>query len=78
MKYDLKSGINLAAFLRAADLCEGTVLFEGSGGDRLDLKSQLCKYLFLAAEPDAEYLTSGKISCEAPDAERLSDYIVIP
>lgn len=78
MKYDLKAGINIAAFLRTADLCEGSVLFEGADGDRLDLKSQLCKYLFLASEIDPEYLASGKIRCDSKDAQRLAEYIVIP
>lgn len=78
MRYDLKYGISISDFLRTADLCEGAVLYEGRDGDSLDLKSQLSKYLFLAAERNPEYLFSGKICCEAPDAVKLSDYIVIP
>lgn len=45
LKYDLKAGINMAAFLRIADLCEGLFLaseidpeYLASGKIRCDIK----------------------------------------
>ncbi len=78
MKYNLKPHINITDFLHTVDLCEEEVLFESREGDRLNLQSQLSKYLFLTVGLDLQYLKSCWISCTATDAVRLSDYIVIP
>ncbi len=78
MKYHFRSQINIAEFLHTVDLCKGAVLFETPEGDRLNLKSQLSKYLFLTVGLDLQYLKSCWISCTAIDAARLSDFIVIP
>ena len=78
LKYDLKPHINIADFLHAVDLCDKEVLFESREGDRLNLQSQLSKYLFLTVGLDLQYLKSCRISCTAADAARLSDFIVIP
>lgn len=77
MKYNLKPHINIADFLHAVDLCEEEVLFESREGDRLNLQSQLSKYLFLTVGLDLQYLKSCWISCTTADAVRLSDFIVI-
>ena len=77
MKYALKPEIRMADFVRAADHCEGEVTFETEEGDVLNLKSELCKYIFLAVSMDSRYLESGKISCSPQDAALLADYVKI-
>lgn len=78
MKYNLKPKINIVTFLHTVDFCEEAVFFESRDGDRLDLKSQLCKYMFLTVGLDSQYLKTCWISCSVSDAARLSDFIVIP
>lgn len=78
MKFDLKTQVNMVAFLHTIDSCTGDVLFESADGDLLNLKSQLSKYLFLTVAPDPKYLEHSKISCTEQDAVKLSNYIVIP
>ena len=77
MKYTLKPEIRMADFIRAAGPCEGDVTFETAEGDVLNLKSELCKYIFLAVSMDSKYLESGKISCSPQDAALLTDYVKI-
>lgn len=78
MKYKFKPQINIPEFLHRVNLCEEAVLFETSEGDRLNLQSQLSKYLFLTVGLDLQYLESCWISCTVSDATKLSDFIVIP
>lgn len=78
MKYDLKHEVRIADFVLAVNRCEGTVTFETRDGDILNLKSELCKYIFLALSLDAEYLESCKVSCSPQDAALLTDYIEVP
>ena len=78
MRCQLKQPISMSKFLLAVDRCEGEVTFESTEGDILNLKSQLSKYLFLAAAPDTKYLMSGKISCKSEDASVLTEYICTP
>ena len=77
MKYALKPKIRMADFILAAGHCEGNVTFETRDGDVLNLKSELCKYIFLAVSLDSKYLESGKISCSPQDAFLLADYVKI-
>ena len=77
MKYALKSKIRMADFVLAAGHCKDDVIFETEEGDVLNLKSELCKYIFLAVSLDSKYLESGKISCSPQDAALLTDYIKI-
>lgn len=74
-RFTLKPGIQIASFLRAVDTCEGEVILESKAGDVLDLKSQLSKYLLLAAASDPEYLSSCRILCRERDAGLLTEFI---
>ncbi len=78
MKYDLKPKIRMADFILAVDACEGSVTFESQDGDVLNLKSELCKYVFLAVSLEPKQLESCKISCSPQDAALLTDYIAVP
>lgn len=78
MKFDLKRGFPVVRFLRTVDQCAGEVLFESQGGDRLNLKSQLSKYLFLTFHPDDDALITGRVECSAEAAHQLAEFLVIP
>lgn len=78
MKYDLKSDFNLLSFLKTVDQCRGEVLFVSEKGTRLNLKSQLCKVLFLTLKPGDSALLDCRIECSEEDGERLSAFLVIP
>lgn len=76
MSYELKSGADIAAFLNAAGRCSGDVVFEDRNGNRLNLKNELSRYLFLAGEKDTVYV-NGKLFCNDEDAETtLKNYII--
>ena len=78
MKFDLKNEFNLLSFLKTVDQCTGEVLFESEKGTRLNLKSQLCKVLFLTLKPGDSALLDCRIECSEEDGERLSAFLVIP
>lgn len=73
--YRLQPDISVTSFLRTVDKCRGEVTLESRAGDVLNLKSQLCKYLMLAAASDPEYLNSCVIVCGEEDAKVLADYL---
>lgn len=75
----LKTGVDLPAFLLQADRCIGDVVYMTPEGDRLNLKSQLSKYVFLAAAnaESAASLLSGNIMCSrSEDLEILQPYLI--
>lgn len=76
MKFKLKEHIDMISFLQEVKACNNTVTFETPDGDILNLKSQLSKYIFLAAVPDSECLKNSMISCSKEDAVLLTDYII--
>lgn len=51
------------------------LIFKDREGDQLDLKSQLCKYLFLTIKPDDTRYSQGRITCEAEDAQILAAFL---
>ena len=74
----LKPNISLAEFLQAANRCSGEVYYKTTGGDVLNLKSQLSKYLFLAAlSADTTLpIADGEVVCDiALDYDVLSPYL---
>lgn len=78
MRYALRPKIRAADFILAANCCRGAVTFETRDGGVLDLKSELCKYIFLAVSTDLENFESSTVSCTPEDAALLADYIQIP
>lgn len=74
----LKTGADLPAFLLRTDQCPGEVFYVTPEGDRLNLKSQLSRYIFLAAAnaESAASLLSGNITCSEPeDLKILQPYL---
>ncbi len=67
---------NYMDFMTAVQGCDGEVLFTSEEGDRLDLRSTFCQYLFASSCGDKDYLTKGKILCSAEaDYARLAPYL---
>ena len=74
----LKRDADLPAFLLKVDMCPGEVLYTTWEGDCLNLKSQLSKYVFLAAAnaKPSSILHSGSITCsESTALETLRPYL---
>ena len=74
----LKYDVDLPAFLLKVDLCPGEVLYTTQEGVCLNLKSQLSKYVFLAAAnaKSSSLLHSGSITCsESTALETLRPYL---
>lgn len=67
----IKTAKNIKAFLKVADSCEGHVWLESPWGDRINLKSELSKYIAAAKliEEKGEYL---ELFCQlSSDEERF-------
>lgn len=76
----LKPNIRLVDFLQQVNLCHGEVRFETDEGDVLNLKSQISKYIFLAAvsqEGTGEELSlQGDVICDCQeDVSVLSAFL---
>ena len=75
----LNRDADVPSFLLQTDHCVGDVIYTTPEGDCLNLKSQLSKYIFLAAAnaESAAFLLSGDITCStAEDLEVLKPYLV--
>lgn len=73
----LNNANSLPAFLQAVDQCLGDVIFRTPEGDVLNLKSQLSKYVFLAAaaSPQLHLISEGEVICSDPaDEVRLEGF----
>ena len=74
----LRLEISLPEFLRCVDACNGAVQYSTPEGDLLNLKSQLSKYIFLAAanKEGSIILLSGQVICSnSSDLEKLRPYL---
>ena len=72
----LKIGINYREFLRQVQVCQSEVYYVTVQNDRLNLKSELCKYLFISAAVSSGLLDGGQVECADPgDYELLEDFL---
>ena len=72
------SAAETVELLKTAQLAKGDVWFTTAEGDKLNLKSLLCKYVFLAAanDPQSGMFPRGKIVCDAEsDYDLLRDFM---
>ena len=68
---------NIDKFFETIDRCDGVVELLTPEGDRLNLKSQLCKYLALAKIFSDGKIKEIEIICHEPkDVEKLIEYMV--
>ncbi len=76
MRLRVKIGVNMSDLLHAIHHCAGEVLFHSTDGDVLNLKSELCRYLFVFKVSNQDFVCSGRIECENPnDIPLLNDYL---
>ncbi|MDO4623222.1 MAG: hypothetical protein Q4B22_09750 [Eubacteriales bacterium] len=72
----LRKEIDIPAFMKAVSSCKGDVIFDSGNGDALDLKSELCRYIFFTVEADEKLRNTGMIQCSLnEDYEKLKDYL---
>lgn len=67
----LKENIDIVDFLNTAQKCIGETFFKTAEGDILNIKSQLSRYLFLAASKDARMILDGQVVCSLAADEAL-------
>lgn len=77
----LKRPINTIAFINAVKNCSGDVFLQTKEGDRLNLKSSLCQYIFAFAsvsDNTEDFLINAELTCAAKEDYRLlSDYYMV-
>ena len=68
---------NIDKFFETVDKCQGAVELLTPEGDRLNLKSQLCKYLALAKIFSDGKIKEIEIICHEPkDVNSLIEYMI--
>lgn len=71
----LKEGLQPSDFLDYVSACTGDVWMCSDEGDHLNLKSTLCRYVFITVVLQSNLLDSCWIECELQeDSEALSPY----
>lgn len=63
----IKTGINYIDFLNEVQKCSGEVLYRTTGGDCLNLKSLLSKFLFVSTAINSDLIQDGEVTCKIPD-----------
>ena len=77
MRMRLKEDVKLSDFLGRVNECTNEVCFVTDTGDRMNLKSLLCRYVFLTMQRHPEILRNGDVECESEqDAQLLQDFLV--
>ena len=73
----VKNITNIDKFFNEINKCEGTVELLTKEGDRLNLKSNLCKYISLAKIFGEGKIKEIEIVCHNPkDIDRLIQYMI--
>lgn len=72
----LKENFDLVSFFENIKKCSGEVIFVSDQGDRLNLKSQLSKYIFIAAKQDSALLAKSTLLLSAKsDVQYLEHFL---
>ena len=71
----LKPQIDIISFLKQVDLCKGQVSLRTAMGDVLDLKSELCRCLFVTAYARENGMPLAEVLCETDDYELIGEYL---
>ena len=72
----IAENLNEQAFLDAVSRCEGEVLFSTTEGDRINLKSRLCQYVFALIYRNKELMAQAQVVCEREsDNALLREYL---
>lgn len=72
----LKDSIDVAAFLDTAKECVGSVFFQTTEGDILNLKSLLSQYVLVTIMGNHSLLKDARVICvQEDDYEKLKEYL---
>lgn len=64
-------------FLAAIEGCAGDVLFTTTDGDMLNLKSELCRYIFAVVAANPSILEKGDLICkDKSDFAKLQPFLL--
>ena len=70
---------NATKFLETVDKCKGNVKLLSAEGDRLNLQSKLCQYIFLSElfNNEETHIPEMELICDDPDdVYLLVDYLI--
>ena len=68
----LKPVDNYRDFLNVVEQCQGKVYFVTPDGDRLNLKSTFCQYMFASVCADRAYMEKADVECSD-----FEDYLIL-
>ena len=72
----LKEGIDINAFLAAAEQCTGQVFFHTAENDILNLRSLLSRYVLISIMCNKTILEDSQVVCtQDEDYQLLEDYL---
>lgn len=78
MTYKINPFAPLSEFITAVQQCKGSVIFQTTAGDRMDLKSTLSQLCFAAAVSTKNLLKEGTLTCTEPaDLALLKKYLTM-
>lgn len=73
----LDPSANLIEFLDQVAKCDGTVLLQTPQGDSLNLRSELCRFIFMCASTNKNLLRDADIQCScSADYQLLEKYLL--
>lgn len=73
----LNPNCDFANFLNTVSQCSGEVFFETTQGDVLNLKSELCRYVFAVVVSKPHLLETGTLTCaKSQDVALLKKYLL--
>lgn len=73
----LKQPFNTVDFFKAIDSCSGEVLLRTRERDILNLRSQLCRFIFAVAVSEKSFFEEAEVECSDPaDYEILRCYLL--
>lgn len=72
----LKYPLSTVDFFRTIDCCQGEVLLHTKENDILNLRSQLCRFVFAVALSQQSFFEGAYVTCtEQTDYALLQDYL---
>ncbi len=72
----IKEGVDIIRFLDAVKKCREEVFLETDEGDKLNLKSTLSQYVFVACANGRGFLEKFRVICMPEDVEKLEGFLV--
>ena len=63
----LRKQISCVSFFQRIDACTGTVVLHTTEGDVLNLRSQLCRYVFAVTLTKPDLLKNATVECQYPE-----------